>query len=121
MAIFTENKAFSAEQVTLSGLDLNDAPHSFTFNPQRQYLTVVNNDADLTLNFLGDGVTSFICEDAGVIDASAGKDYTVTSGDTDTIFTNKFAGYLGNAGNNVVVTITGSTGSGLATAYLTRY
>lgn len=121
MTAFTNNTAFTGEQVTLSGLDLNDGPHNFTFNPQRQYLTVVNNDADLTLNFLGDGVTSFVCDDAGVIDASGGKDYTVTSGDTDTIYTNKFAGYLGAAGNNVVVTITGSTGAGLAFAYLTRY
>jgi len=124
MAVFTVNKPLEAESTNLTAniLDLNAGPHFFSFGGSRQTLTIENNEAvPLTINLLGDGVTTIECKGYGTIDVSLGKDFVIAAGDTVVINTNPISGYLGIKGNNVAVTITGSTGASLGFAWLNEY
>ena len=112
MATFTVNKPLLAEETNLTPniLDLNAGPHAFAFNTPRQTLTIENNEAvPLTVNLLGDGQTTFVCNGYGDVDVSGGKDFVIAAGDTVVISTIKISSYLGAKDNNVVVAITGST------------
>lgn len=124
MANFVPNKPFSAEtlNITANILNLHDGPHAFAYSGGQQVLTIRNKEAvTITVNLLGDGVTAHNCPGVGVIDVSAGKDYAVAAGDTITVYTRRISGYLGAAGNNVVVTITGTTTADSAEAWLEEY
>lgn len=124
MADFVQNTPFTAEftDITANILDLNDGPHSFVFTDYRQTLTIENNEAvPLTVNLHGDGVTTHTCPGVGVEDVSAGKDFTVAIGATVIIEPKKISGYLGDSGNTVTVTVTGSTAAALGFAWLNSY
>lgn len=124
MALFTANKPLDAEttDITANILDLNAGPHTFAFKNFKQILTIENNEAvPLTINLLGDGVTSFDCGGVGAIDVSGGKDIIVAAGKTVAINIPELNGYMGAVGNIVDVTITGSTVPGLGFAWLSEY
>jgi hypothetical protein len=122
MALFDVNKPLTAETTVLSTLDLNAAPHALTFNNFKQTLTVANGEAvPLTINLLGDGVTTYTCPTYGDINVSAGKDVVVAAGATEVINLPSIAAYLGASANNVAVTVTGSTAPSLAEAWVSEY
>ena len=122
MAAFVANKPLDSETTNLTAniLDLGAGPHSLTFRNYKQVLTIDNGDAgSITVNLLGDGVTSAQCPGIGIIDLSAGKDFVVASGDTITVNIPRVGEYMGSDGNNVAVTISGATV--LSTGYLSEY
>lgn len=122
MALLVVNKPFDAAVTTLVKEDLNSGTHTFTYNPHQQVLYVDNGEAaPLTINVLGDGVTTTKCEGYGDIDVSLGLDVVVAAGDTETLYTRAREAYMGASGNVVTVTVTGSTGAGLAFAWLVEH
>ncbi len=122
MAAFVANKPLDSETTNLTAniLTLDTGPHSFTFRNYKQVMTIINGDVGaVTVNFLGDGVTSAQCPGIGIIDLSAGKDIVVASGDTVTVNIPRIGEYMGADGNNVAVTISGATV--LSTAYIEEF
>jgi len=122
MTAFVANKPLDSETTNLTAniLTLDTGPHSFTFVNHKQVLTIDNGDVGaITVNFLGDGVTSAQCPGIGTISLSAGKDIVIASGDTITVDIPRIGEYMGLAGNNVAVTISGATV--LSTAYLSEF
>lgn len=122
MAALTVNKPFDEAETVLVKEDLNSAPHTFTYNPYQQVLYIDNGEAvPLTINVLGDGVTTTKCEGYGDIDVSLGLDVVVAAGDTETLYTRAREAYMGASGNVVTVTVTGSTAPALAFAWLVEH
>ena len=122
MALFDVNKPLDAETTVLSTLDLNAAPHSLAFKNYHQTLTIANGEAvPLTINLLGDGVTTVVCPTYGTLDVSGGKDVVVAAGATEAINLPALASWFGADGNTVTVTVTGSTAPALAEAWLSEY
>ena len=124
MTLLVKNQPFTAAlvNVTANILDLNAGPHALTFNKHSQELVIENNEAvPLTINLLGDGVTSFNCPGVGTVDLSAGVDLVVPAGATATIYTAKVSEYCGATGNNTVLTVTGSTAPSLGYVWLNEY
>lgn len=120
MATITPIKPLSAETTIVTKTDLNTGPHDFIFNASRQVLYIQNDEAGvLTINLLGDGQTAVNCEGIGSIVVSAGKDTIVANGVTTAVHTQRIGGYLGATGNNVVLTVTGST-TGSSFAWITE-
>ena len=108
MAAFTLNTTNDAEN-TISSLDLSAGPHTLTYN-QGYILYLQNGEgADITVNLLGDGVTTGECPGYGSIDLSAGKDIVVPAGDTVAVRLQSYSKFRGGAGNTSNVTITGAT------------
>lgn len=122
MALLVVNKPLDAAETTMVKLDLNAFPHTFTYNPYQQVLYIDNGEAvPLTINVLGDGVTTTKCEGYGDIDVSLGLDIVVAAGDTETLYTRAREAYMGASGNVVAVTVAGSTGADLAFAWLVEH
>lgn len=124
MTTFVNNTPLTADltDVTANVLDLNAGPHAFAYNNVKQVIVVTNNElVPLTVNLLGDGRTSFECPGYGTVDVSGGKDFVIPAGAQATIYTAKIAQYLGASGNNVAMTITGSTAPALANAWIGTY
>ena len=122
MATFVINKPLAAETTNLTAniLTLDTGPHAFKFKDFKQVMTIKNGDVgSVTVNFLGDGVTSAQCVGIGTIVLSAGKDIVVAAGDTVTVNIPTIGEYMGADGNNVTVTITGATV--LSTAFINEY
>lgn len=124
MTLLVANKPLAAQttNITANILDINAGPHSLTFVGSKQVLTIENNEAvPITVNMLGDGVVSFNCPGLGPQNVSAGKDIVIAAGDTEEILVSSFGGFMGDPGNNVALTFTGSTGTDLAFAWLSEY
>ncbi len=124
MTLLVANKPLDAETTNLTAniLDLNAGPHTFTFKNFKQILNIENNEAvPLTINLLGQGVTSFECPGVGTIDVSTGKDIVVAAGDIITINIPELNGYMGAPDNTVDLAITGSTAPSLAFCWLNEY
>ena len=127
MALLVANKPFDAAltDITANILDLNAGPHSFTYTGYKQEIVVENNEAvPLTINLLGDGVSTYNCPGTGPEDVSGGVDFVVAAGATATITPSRRSGYMVTASattNNVAITITGSTAPSLAFAWLNEY
>ena len=124
MTTFVNNTPLTADltDVTPNILDLNAGPHAFAYASGRQVIVVTNGEAvPLTINLLGDGQTDFECPGYGTVDVSSGKDFVIPAGETATIYTAKISQYLGASGNNVAMTITGSTAPSLASAWISTY
>lgn len=120
MTAFTLNKPFDNPETTIAELDLNTGPHNFTYDTTRQILRVRNGEAgNVTVNLLGDGVTSINCPGVGTQVLSAGYDFVIPAGDSETLNLTTRGAYLGANGKNVTVTITGATG--LSFASLEQY
>jgi len=122
MATFVVNKPLDAETTNLTAniLTLDTGPHAFKFKNFKQVMTILNRDVvPITVNYLGDGVTSAQCPGIGTINLGAGKDEVIAAGDTVTVNIPRIGEYMGADGNNVVVTITGATV--LSTAFLNEY
>ena len=114
MADIPVNKLLSGAEVTITKLDLSSGPHAFTFVDHQQKLIVENNEAgSVTVNLLGDGVTTANCDGLGVIDVSAGFDFVVPSGAAISLYTSQRKAYLGASNNPVVATVTGAAGLAL--------
>lgn len=111
MADFTDNNPLTNAQTTIQKLDLSTGPHAFTYDKSAQVIYFYNGEAsgDLTINLLGNGVTSFVSPQYGTIDVSAGLSITVPNGEIVSLYTFKRASYLGDNGNTVNVTVTGAT------------
>lgn len=110
----------TASETTVSVLDLDSGPHAFVYDVAgEQTLYVDNQEAgNLTVNLLGDAVVSFPCEGIEDIDVSGGYDFVLATGILSFMVLKERAGYLGDSGNSVVVTVTGATG--LSTAWITK-
>ena len=122
MTLLVANKPLLVAEtnITANILDASAGPHALTFSQHKQILTIVNGDVgSITVNLLGDGVTSYICPTFGTIVVSAGKDIVVAAGDTVEVYTAKYGAYLGADGNNVAITITSATA--LSSIYLSEY
>ena len=112
MAAIPVNKMFASDEVTISKLDLDAGPHSFTFVNSKQALVIENGEVgSVTVNILGDGVTVADCAGLDPISLAAGYDFVIPAGDTITLFTSTRSQYLGANNNSVVATVTGATGS----------
>jgi len=122
MTLFVANKPLAAQttNITTNILDLSAGPHALTFVGSKQILTIRNGDVgSITVNLLGDGVTTFNCPGLGPQNVSAGQDIVVVAGDTVDVLVPSFGGFMGADGNNVVVTITGATS--LSSGWLSEY
>ena len=114
MADIPVNKLLSGAEVTITKLDLSGGPHAFTFVDHNQKLIVENGEVgSVTVNILGDGVTTINCPGIGPVDTSSGFNFVVPAGDSISLHTSGRKGYLGSGGNAVVATITGATGLAL--------
>jgi len=112
MTALTVHKPLDNAETVLTKLDLSGGPHSFTFTDYNQMLCVQNDEAgSVTVNILGDGVTVANCPGLDPINVSAGYDFVVAAGTEEKLYTSKLKGYLGANSNNVVVSVTGATGS----------
>ena len=110
MAQLTVNKPASTAETTIVSEDPSTGPHTFNYNPQKQFLVFQNEEgAGVTVNILGDGVTTIDPAGLEPIDISGGFDWEVGSGTTETLYTLQRSAYCGANGNNVTVTITGAT------------
>jgi hypothetical protein len=122
MTLLVSNTPLTAAEtnITANILDASAGPHALAFSAFKQVLTIVNGDVvPITVNLLGDGVTTFDCPTIGAVDTSGGKDIVVAAGDTVTVFTAEYGGWMGAEGNNTVVTITSATS--LSSIYLSNY
>jgi hypothetical protein len=111
MTAIPVNKMLAADEVTINKLDLatDSATHSFSFVNHKQALVVENGEVgSVTVNVLGDGVTVADCDGLDAISLAAGYDFVIPAGVTKTLFTTKRKQYLGDDGNNIVVTVTGA-------------
>ena len=107
-----------ADEVSVSKLDLNAGPHSFSFNTGEQILHIDNGEVgNLTVNLSGDGVTTVKVRGLEDQNLASGYDMVVPTVVQRSIVTTDRRAYLGNSGNNVTVTVTGATG--LSFAWLT--
>lgn len=98
--------------------DLNEGNHTLKFQTG-SYLVIESNETlELTINILGDGVTTVDCQGYGDIDVSSGFDVTINKGETVVVTLNTISSYLGSSGNTVTVSTTGSTSPDLAFIYL---
>lgn len=112
MAALPINKPKKAATTTISKLDLSGGPHTFEFIDFNQFLVIENNEStSITVNVLGDGVTTANCEGLDPIDVSSGYDIAVAAGDSMALYTSERKGYFGGNKSVVNVTITGATGS----------
>jgi len=112
MTALTVNKPLDNAETVLVKLDLDSGPHSFTFVNHNQMLCIENGEVgSVTVNILGDGVTVANCPGLAPINVSAGYDFVIAAGDEAKLYTSTRQGNLGNDKNNVVVTVTGATGS----------
>lgn len=118
MATFTVNTTTAAETV-MDKLDLSTGPHDFSYGTN-MVMYIQNDEAGaITVNFSGDGVTTFNCPGyADDIDVSAGDDVLIAAGDTLAYNVTARGAYMGAYGNSVTVTITGASGSSFG--YLTQ-
>lgn len=126
MALFVVNKPLAAvtTDITANILDLNDAPHTFVTTNFRQILWIENNEAvPLTITLLGQGVTTSDCPGVGTITLADVDNniIVVAASATVAIDITRLASYMGAVGNTVDVTVSGSTGSALAFAWLNEY
>ncbi len=124
MTAFTINKPSESESVNLTAniLDLSTGPHTFPFNPAKQSLTIENNEAgSITVTLTGADVTTVEFLGYGDIDVSAGKAFTVTTGQTVIVNTTKIGKYFGAKGNVITTTITGTTGANLAYGWVSEW
>lgn len=122
MATFTVNKPAAAAGTVIQKLDLNSAPHTFTFNSDRQFLVVENGESvPITVNVVGDSVTTFDCPTYGNINVSAGHDLITNAGETTTLYTRLKGAFLGSNGNAVTLTVTGSTAANLAYGWIEEF
>lgn len=122
MTLLVANTPLTAAEtnITANILDASAGPHALTFSAFKQVLTIENGDVGaITVNLLGDGVTTFNCPSIGPTSVSAGKDVVVAAGDTVTVFTAEYGGFMGAEGNNVVVAISGATS--LSSIWLSTY
>jgi len=122
MTLLVTNKPLAAQttNITANILGADTGPHALTFVGAKQVLTIVNGDVgSITVNLLGDGVTTFNCPGLGPQTVSAGKDIVVATGDTVDVLVSSFNGFMGAEGNNVVITITSATS--LSSIYLSEY
>jgi len=122
MTLLVANKPLAAQttNITATILDASTGPHALTFVGSKQVLTIENGDVgSITVNFLGDGVTTFNCPGLGPQTVSAGQDIVVAAGDTVDVLVPSFSGFMGADGNNVVLTITSATS--LSSIWLSEY
>lgn len=116
MAVLTK-QTFTDQTNTVLKEDLNAAPHTLLWEAN-SYLVFENNEAvPLTINLLGDGVTTINCSGYGDVTVSAGFDVVVAAGDTVVVSLNTVNAFLGAQKNNVTLTVTGSTAADLAFVY----
>lgn len=105
----------TASEVAVSKLDLNSGPHSFAYNRVGQVLHIDNGEAgNLTVNISGDGVTNVPVRGLEDQTLTSGYDIVVPTLEQRPVLTSDRDKYLGNTGNNVVVTVTGATGLSFA-------
>lgn len=126
MSTFTSNKPLSAvtTDITANILDLNAGPHDFVNKNFKQVLWVENNEAvPLTITLLGSGVTAITSPGVGSFSVADvdNNDIVVAAGATVSININRLSSYMGDPGNTVDVTISGSTAGSLAFAWLNDY
>ena len=122
MTLLVPNKPLAAlnTNITATILDASAGPHALTFVGSKQVVTIVNGDVgSITVNFLGDGVTTFNCPGLGSQNVSAGDDQVVAAGDTVEYLVSAHNGFMGADGNNVVLTITSATS--LSSIWLSEY
>lgn len=106
---YTFNKADTIVPVALTGTD------DVTLVPSKTSVLIVENASvgNVTINLLGDGVTTKVCQGIGDVDLSGGLDFVVTASSTMKFQLNPFhAAYMGDA----LVNITGGTAD--LTAYV---
>ena len=122
MTLLVPNKPLAAldTNITANILDASAGPHALTFVGSKQVVTIANGDiVSITVNFLGDGVTTFNCPGIGPQDVSAGDDIVVAAGDTVEYLVSAHNGFMGSDSNNVVLTITDATT--LSSIWLSEY
>lgn len=116
MAALIKN-TFPNQENTVTKEDLNTAPHTLAWETNT-YLVFESSEAvPLTINVIGDGVTTVPCAGYGDADVSLGFDVTLGAGDTVVVPLSTISAFLGGLKNNVTLTVTGSTGSDLAYVY----
>lgn len=106
---YTFNEEDTIVPVALTGAD------DVTLNASKTSVLIVENASvgDVTINVLGDGVTSKVCQGVGTIDLSGGQDFVVTASSTLKFQLHPFhSAWLGTG----LVNITGGTAD--LTAYV---
>jgi hypothetical protein len=116
MAALTRN-TFTGQQNTVTKEDLNAGPHTLPWLPNTSLVFESTEALTLTINAIGDGVTTVPCSGYGDVDVSAGFDISLTTGDTVVVPLSSISAFLGQAKNNVTLTVTGSTAADLAFVY----
>lgn len=116
MASLTK-QTFTNQVNIIAKEDLNTAPHTLAWESST-FLVFENNElVPLTINLLGDGVTSVGFAGYGDVTVSGGFDVIVPAGDTVTVPLNSVSKFLGAQNNNVTISVTGSTAADLAFVY----
>ncbi len=126
MTLLVENKPFNAltTDITANILDLNDGPHTFIWKGHKQVLNIENNEAvPLTITVLGQGELTTPTPGLGVVTlADVGNNsIVIATGATATINVDIINSYMGDTGNTVDITITGSTAPALAYVWLNEF
>lgn len=117
MATFTliparpENNA-QTQLLTQVDLSADSSTSTFTYVSGSKLVLINNEAADISVNILGDGQTSFNCPEYGSLDVSGGINITVTNdGVAKEVDLNRIKAYLGATGNTVTVVTTGAAGA----------
>jgi len=116
MAALTRN-TFPEQENTATKLDLNSGPHTLAWVTDSYLVFESAETGSLTINAIGDGVSTVPCVGYGDVDVSLGFDITLTAGDTVVVPLSAISAFLGGMKNNVTLTVTGSTAPSLAYVY----
>ena len=116
MAALTRN-IFSNQENTATKTDLNTGPHTLAWESGTELVFESSEVGSLTINVIGDGVTTVPCAGYGSVDVSSGFDVTLGAGSTVVVPLKTISAFLGANKNNVTLTITGSTAADLAYVY----
>ena len=116
MAALTK-QTFTDQFSAATKTDLNTGPHTLAWEPNTFLVFESAEAGSLTINAVGDNVTTVPCNGYGDVTVSGGFDITVNSGETVVVPLNTISAFLGAVKNNVTLTVTGSTGASLAFVY----
>lgn len=117
MAVLTK-QTFTSQTNVVTKTDLNAGPHSLTWSANT-YLVFDNSEVgSITVNIVGDGVTTKTFTGYGDVTVSTGFDVVVGAGSSVVVPLNTISAYLGDQLNNVTLAVTGSTAPNLAFVYL---
>ncbi len=116
MAVLTK-QSFTNQTNVATKADLNAGPHTLLWEPNTSLVFESAEIGSLTINVVGDNVTTVPCNGYGNVTVSAGFDIVVGAGETVVVPLNTINAFLGAVKNNVTLTVTGSTGASLSFVY----